>query len=125
ARGRACPPLAVCASPIDVAVDSSGIWVVSQESASVTHLDPESVTPLAAPIPIGSRPSAIASARVSVWAASSGDGSISRIDPGGDRVVGVIDVGGAPNDLVVDGSTLWVAESGRGGSAVGQRKCQR
>lgn len=111
ASGVASPAIPVGASPIDVAVDSSGIWVVSQESASVTHLDPDSGTPLAAPIPIGSRPSAIAIAGGSVWAASSGDGSISRIDPGGDRVVGVIDVGGAPNDLVVDGSTLWVADS--------------
>ena len=109
--GDASGPTSVGSSPSAVAVDDSGIWVASQEDATVSHLDAKNGALLAAPIAVGSRPSAIAITAGAVWVANAGDGSITRIDPAGDRVVGIIDVGGAPNDLAVEGSNLWVADS--------------
>jgi peptide/nickel transport system substrate-binding protein len=49
-----------------------------------------------------------------VWVANSADGSVSRVDPASHRVAGVLDVGGMPVALALDGDTLWVADATAG-----------
>ncbi len=55
------------------------MWVVSQDGGAVTHLDPRSGATLAAPIPLGSRPTAVAIGAGSVWVASSDGRSLGSI----------------------------------------------
>ncbi|MDP9272503.1 MAG: ABC transporter substrate-binding protein, partial [Chloroflexota bacterium] len=111
ASGQAAPAVSVGSLPDALAIDGTGLWVASQDGATVSHLDPTSGAALAAPIPVGSRPAAIILGAGSVWVANTGDGTVSRIDPKQDRVTGIVDVGGAPAGLAIDGTTLWVADA--------------
>jgi YVTN family beta-propeller protein len=109
--GQAAPEISVGSLPDALAIDEVGLWVASQDGATVSHLDPISGALLAAPIPVGSRPAAIAVGAGAVWVANTGDGTLSRIDPKLDRVTGIVDVGGAPTGLAMDGAILWVADA--------------
>jgi streptogramin lyase len=80
------------AIPIRVAAGEGGVWVtlvggvrppdLAPRRGGVELVDPATVEPAPKPIPVGSRPSAIAVAEGAVWVADSGDGTVTRIDPG-------------------------------------------
>ena len=44
-----------------------------------------------------------------VWVANAGDGTVSRIDPVSNELVGTTDVGNAPSGVVFAGGLVWVA----------------
>lgn len=106
--GAVSQPTAVAARPIALAVDDNGLWVVSEDGAAVSHLDPATGVTLAAPIQLAARPSALALEPDSVWVASA-DGTVTRIDRGTNRVT-AIDVGGRLAAIVVSGNAIWVGD---------------
>ncbi|MGI5453840.1 ABC transporter substrate-binding protein [Streptomyces sp. CA-249302] len=63
------------------------------------------------PVPVGQSPDGLAWGAGSVWAANSGDDSVSRIDPD-TRAVQLIPVGAGPVAVAVSGDDVWVANSG-------------
>ena len=65
------------------------------------------------PVPVGQSPDGLAWGAGSVWAANSGDDSVSRIDPR-TRAVQLIPVGSGPVAVAVSGDDVWVANSGDG-----------
>ncbi|MCI3277215.1 ABC transporter substrate-binding protein [Streptomyces cylindrosporus] len=65
------------------------------------------------PVRVGQSPDGLAWGAGSVWAANSGDGSVSRIDPE-TRAVQLIPVGAGPVAVAVSGDDVWVANSGDG-----------
>ena len=58
---------------------------------------------------VGRAPGAVAAGAGSVWVASDRDRTVTRIDPGRERVV-TIDAGGEPAGLAFGGGALWVAD---------------
>ena len=65
------------------------------------------------PVQVGQSPDGLAWGAGSVWAANSGDDSVSRIDPK-TRAVQLIPVGSGPVAVTVSGDDVWVANSGDG-----------
>lgn len=65
-------------------------------------------------IDVGTTPMSLADGAGSVWAANKDGGSVSRIDPGTNRVVATIQVGGQPWGLAFDGRSLWVGNYAQG-----------
>ena len=65
------------------------------------------------PVRVGQSPDGLAWGAGSVWAANSGDDSVSRIDPR-TRAVQLIPVGSDPVAVAVSGDDVWVANSGDG-----------
>ncbi|MFF4258019.1 BTAD domain-containing putative transcriptional regulator [Streptomyces sp. NPDC001663] len=63
------------------------------------------------PVQVGQSPDGLAWGAGSVWAANSGDDSVSRIDPQ-TRAVQLIPVGSGPVAIAVSGDDVWVANSG-------------
>ncbi|MDQ2933376.1 MAG: hypothetical protein M3R49_00075 [Chloroflexota bacterium] len=111
ATGKAAAPISVASLPVAMAVAPDGLWVASQDGAAVSHLDPSSGAALSAPIPVGWRPSAMAIGAGALWVANTGSGSVSRIDTASGSVLGVVNVGGSPTSVAVDGTTLWVGDA--------------
>ena len=60
-------------------------------------------------IPVGRSPSALAVGDGSIWVADSGDGTITRIDPGTDQATATIRVGGSPQAIAIGGGRVWVS----------------
>jgi YVTN family beta-propeller protein len=65
------------------------------------------------PVPLGS-PDGLAYGDGAVWAVSSTDDRLSRVDPVTHTVVQQIPVGSAPTAVTVTGADVWVANSGDG-----------
>jgi hypothetical protein len=93
--------------PVAVAATDAGVWVLSQNTATVTHIDPVTEGPTAV-IPIGADrvPNGIAASGRTAWVANE-DGSLSRIDAGANRARTVW-VGESLRSVAVGGSRLWV-----------------
>lgn len=65
-------------------------------------------------VPVGESPEGMAYGAGSLWATNTGDGTVSRIDPGDGRVVQTIRVGARPNAITVTGDDVWVSDGGAG-----------
>jgi peptide/nickel transport system substrate-binding protein len=65
---------------------------------------------------LGAAPGAMAEGAGSVWVANPGEGTVSRLHPGEDRVE-TIDVGGSPAALAFGGGSMWVATADDGALA--------
>jgi peptide/nickel transport system substrate-binding protein len=65
---------------------------------------------------LGAAPGAAAEGAGSVWVANPGEGTVSRLHPGEDRVE-TIDVGGSPAALAFGGGSMWVATADDGALA--------
>jgi peptide/nickel transport system substrate-binding protein len=65
---------------------------------------------------LGTAPGAAAGGAGSVWVANPGDGTVSRLHPGEDRVE-TIDVGHSPAALAFGGGSMWVAAADDGALA--------
>jgi DNA-binding beta-propeller fold protein YncE len=68
---------------------------------------------VSATIPVGESPAAVAAGGGALWAASSGDGTVVRIDPASRRVTATVRLAGQVDALVLAGGTLWVAYADR------------
>jgi YVTN family beta-propeller protein len=69
---------------------------------------------LRAAVAAGQSPSALAFGAGSLWAANSGDDTVSRIEPTSGRVEETIVVGESPTAITVTGDDVWVANGGAG-----------
>ena len=107
--GEVGQPIGVGATPIALVADESGLWVASEDGASISQLDPVTGMTRAAPVQLAARPSAVALDSESVWVAS-GDGSVTRIDRASSRVTATVVVGGSLAGIVVGGEAIWVGD---------------
>ena len=66
-----------------------------------------------APLHVGRGAAGIAADGGTLWVANTLDGTLSRIDSRGRRVVATVKVGGAPREVTVGGGAVWVAGDAR------------
>jgi virginiamycin B lyase len=59
-------------------------------------------------IPVGRKPTAVAVAEGAVWVVNRGNGTVSKIDPGTEKVERTIEIGNAPSGIAFAGGFLWV-----------------
>jgi len=105
--------------PSGVAAGEGAVWVADVFHDTILRIEPRlrSSSPLShsdklavvARIRVGSAPSAVAVGRRSVWVTNKLDGTVSRIDPATNRVVGTFRVGAWPDHVAVDAGNVWVA----------------
>jgi peptide/nickel transport system substrate-binding protein len=75
---------------------------------SIVAFDPSGS--IAATVPVGTRPVAIASAAGSLWVANFDDRTVTRIDVSSRRVLSTIPLGGAPTALAATRGAVWVSD---------------
>ena len=93
-----------------VAVGQGAVWLLAA-NGDISRVDPTSYR-IADNIPIGNRPTAIATGAGSVWVADSIDNTVTRIDPAGANAVATpILVGQAPSAIAVGDGAVWVANT--------------
>ena len=102
-------PDGVGATPVALAADESGLWVMSEDAAVLSQLDPVTGVATAAPIQLITRPGAFALDATSIWVASV-DGTVTRIERATGRVIATIDVGGNLGAVVLGGASIWVGD---------------
>jgi peptide/nickel transport system substrate-binding protein len=86
-------------------LDEGAVGVVDPDGAEIT-----------AQYRLGTAPGAAAEGAGSVWVANPGEGTVSRLHPGDDRV-DTIDVGPSPTALAFGGGSMWVAAADDGALA--------
>ncbi|HXZ73279.1 MAG TPA: ABC transporter substrate-binding protein, partial [Streptosporangiaceae bacterium] len=113
AGGRVGAPVAV-GSPAGVAYGDGSVWVVDDSLVGrlfrinpVTHAVVDHID-------VGAYPTAVTMSRNGdLWVANSGDGTVSRVSPATDAVVGTpIPVGNDPVAIAYGRSGVWVASQG-------------
>ena len=85
--------------------DSDGLAVVPN---SVVALDPSGS--IAASVPVGARPVALAAGAGALWVANLDDQSVTRVDVSSRQAVRTIPIGGAPTALAGTTSAVWVTD---------------
>ena len=81
------------AIPVQLAAGEGGVWVtevggvrppdLAPRRGAVALVDPATAEAAPRQIPVGKRPGGVAVGKGGVWVADSGDGTVTRIDPGG------------------------------------------
>ena len=61
---------------------------------------------------MGTKPNWVAIGEDAIWVENTGDGTVSRIDPASNEVVGTFEVGRSPVYLAVHDGRVWVANGG-------------
>ena len=79
----------------------------------LVRIDPAKNT-VAATIPVGRDPSAVAIGEHGVWVASRGDGTVSRIDPAQNRVLLTASAHGKPTEIALTGFSAVVSNGPQG-----------
>jgi YVTN family beta-propeller protein len=94
-----------------IAFGDGSAWVADESGNAVWRIDSRTDAVIAT-IAVGGHPAGIAAGAGAIWVAN-GDGTVSRIDPIGDRglgsVVRTIAVGGTPSSVAVGTGLVWVA----------------
>ncbi len=103
--------VAVGNDPVAVAAGPSGVWVANGVDSTLTRIDPTTDHVLGQPIALQDAPAAIAVGQGGVWVASAVGNSVTEIDPSSGQAVTSFHVDGEPIAIVVDGASIWVAES--------------
>ena len=80
----------------------------TESSARLVRIDPAKGE-VAGSVPVGRDPSAVAVGESGVWVASRDDGTVSRIDPGGNRIVFAAAAHGKPTDIALSGGSAIVS----------------
>jgi YVTN family beta-propeller protein len=90
------------------------VWVTSEATGTVSHLDPRSGTIVDA-VSVGNGPVGIAAGEGAVWVANRQDDTVSRIDPTTSAVsTTVADVGRNPTAIAAGLGAIWVTNPGDG-----------
>jgi hypothetical protein len=105
-------------APIDVgdtgastlAAGGGGVWVVDAAQGILERYDDPSGT-RSEPIDVGTGAGPIAYGDGTVWVAQPARGTVARVDAGRRRITGEVRLGGTPQDLATDGSSLWASVS--------------
>jgi YVTN family beta-propeller protein len=99
---------AAVAIPVFALGQGSGGGGATVAANSVAVIDPGS-NRVVGLVPVGIRPSAIATGEGAVWVANLDDRTLSRIDPGARAVVQNIALGTTPTGLAVGAGAVWLA----------------
>ena len=99
----------VGSDPVALTVSGNHVWVANSTDSTVTEIDADTNRVVGDPIDVGALPAAIAAGPTGVWVADSGDNDVRLIDTDSATVKKTVSVGEGPDGLLVDGSTLWVA----------------
>ena len=91
---------------VDVATGFASVWVADDDSGTVIRVDARRNV-IERTYELGGSAFGVAVGAGAVWAASD-DGTVARIDPETDDVA-LVEVGGAPRALDVDGGPVWVS----------------
>jgi serine/threonine-protein kinase len=91
-----------------IAYGAHSLWLV--RGSDVARVDPRSGHVLHR-FPVGGAPILVAFADGAAWAASSGNGIVTRIDPVANRITASQKLPGWISDLTVGGGVLWVADA--------------
>jgi DNA-binding beta-propeller fold protein YncE len=92
---------------VDVATGFGSVWIADDDSGTIVRVDPRRNV-IQRTYELGGSPFGVAVGADAVWAPSD-DGTVARIDPETDDVE-LVEVGGAPRTLDVEGSgAVWVS----------------
>jgi streptogramin lyase len=106
-------PIRIMRFPEEVAVSSDAVWVVGFKD-HVERIDPHTGQ-VTKEIPTSSETTSIEVGERFVWAVSHDDGTLFRIDPSTNEVVGPpIPVGSEPSDIAARGGAIWITRYGTG-----------
>jgi len=112
--------LVVAGAALLAAAAAAGGWAIAHGSggrsatgggSSVVVLDPQDGR-FAGRIPLAETPASLAVAAGSLWALSTADKTIARIDPTTEKVVQTFTTAGVPTDFAVGAGALWVVNGG-------------
>jgi peptide/nickel transport system substrate-binding protein len=109
--GEVGEPVPLEATPSALVGDGDGLWAVEPDEnllVRVAATGSGSQAPNAR-IVIPSGPGAVATGDGAVWAAGTGGGTVSRVDPSTQRVTQTIEIGGKPTAMAYDGHKMWTA----------------
>lgn len=102
-------PIPVGNGPMDLLVADDSLWTVNREDGSLSRIDSASGS-LVSTIPVCLKPNEGTLGSHWIWVSCFGDGSIVRVDPKSNRVVGdAIPVGGGPYGVATSEDYVWVA----------------
>jgi glutamine cyclotransferase len=94
-----------------IAGNAAGLWVTDWDTSLLLRLDPRTLKSIAE-IHVGAQPKGILPADGAVWIANTHGGTVSRVDPGRNRVVATVTVGptgnSGPNWLTQGFGSIWV-----------------
>jgi YVTN family beta-propeller protein len=99
---------AAVAIPVFAVGQGSGGAGANVAPNSVAIIDPSS-NKVAASVPVGVRPSSVATGEGAIWVANVDDRTMSRIDPASRTVVGNAALQATPTDLAVGDHSVWIA----------------
>lgn len=103
-------PIEVGGSPVAIAADASGVWVVDNSGGALLRIDPQSPGRRPERFEISGGPAAVAIGEGAVWVAS-GNGSIARVDPGSGKSE-VLDLRVTqPGGIAAGEGSVWVTSS--------------
>ncbi len=104
----------------NLASDGQRLWVIAERGGEsvVVEIDADTGTEIRE-IPLGAAPGFATFDSGSLWVVNLGATTVSRIDLAAGRVVGVIDVGGEPRDVVAVAGSIWVGVSQTGTERIG------
>lgn len=109
-------------SPFGLAFDGSSVWVASNQSDTVSKVNPATGLAVNVTLPAGSGPFDVAFDGTNIWATDNLSGKVSKIVASTGAVVGsgfntslVSPVAGSgPVGIAFDGTSIWVANSAAG-----------
>jgi streptogramin lyase len=106
-------PIRIMRFPEEVAVSSDAVWVVGFKG-HVERIAPDA-SKVTKEISTSSETTSIEVGERYVWAVSHADGTLFRIDPSTNEVVGPpIPVGSEPSDVAAGGGAMWITSFGTG-----------
>ncbi len=104
-------PVAVGASPDEIALAGKAAWVANTGDRSVSKIDLERHV-VVQTTPVGVAPQALAVFGADLWVVNSGAATVSRVSLKTDLVVETVPVGNLPAAIAADANGVWVVNSG-------------
>jgi len=95
-----------------VGTGPDALWITSEEAGRLTRVNPHN-TEVVAEVRVGPRPRRLAIGEGGVWTLN-GDGTVSRVDPGTNKLVATIAVGRdtARGDIAAGAGSIWLSLPG-------------
>jgi YVTN family beta-propeller protein len=91
-----------------LAAADGAVWIADPLGDRLIRIDADT-REVAARIPVGHNPTAVATGFGSVWVTNYDDGTVSRVDPATNEVVATIEVGRHPDHIAAGEGGVWVA----------------
>jgi YVTN family beta-propeller protein len=96
-------------SPVWIAPDPTGMWVVNREDDTLMRINPLRDRVSGPVIRVGDEPTWVGWGHSALWVTNTGDDTLSRVDPRKRKVVKTIKVGDHPTGMAILGDSAWVA----------------